>query len=159
MKKPKLDLSANNIINCAVYAIIGLLLVIFQSAVLQWMMTLFGVLLIVLGIVEIVQNKENLVPGIVKAAIGVLVIVLGWWLTEFAAVVFGIILVIKGAIEIWEKHKDGFKALLSPIVTVVIGVLVIFAFGSIANIVCIIAGVVFLINAVLGLFGKSLSMK
>ena len=44
-KKAKLDLSSQNIITCAVYAIIGILLLVLKAGSLGILMTVAGVLL------------------------------------------------------------------------------------------------------------------
>lgn len=154
-KNYKLDLSANNIVTCAVYAVIGLLLIILQGGSLGILMTIIGVLLIALGIVDIIKGKD-LFKGIVELAIGIAIIVLGWIITDIVLLIFGILLIVKGALEMIKVAKDGFSAMISPIVTVVIGVLLVVAKWALLDVFCIIAGVVFLINAVLTLFGESL---
>ena len=155
MAKNKLDLSANNIITCAVYAIIGLLLVILQGGSLGILMTVVGVLLIVLGVLDIVKNKDT-TKGLIELIIGIAIIVCGWLIAEVVLLILGICLIAMGAMELIKNLKNGFPAILSPIITIVIGVLLVIAKWALLDIFCIIAGVIFLINAVLILFGKSL---
>ncbi len=158
--KWELDLSPNNIITCAIYAVIGLLLAILQSGILGILITLFGALLIVLGIVDIVKNKD-MVKGIIEAVAGVAVIVLGWLLLDIVILIFGIALIIKGVMDLVKDIKAGagLVALISPIVTVLLGVLFVISdlwLATVINIICIVAGVIFIVNGVLALFGKSL---
>ncbi len=153
--KLKLDLSLNNVINCAVYAIIGLLLLILQGGSLDILMTVVGVLFVVLGVMDIVKNQVT--KGIVEAVIGIAIIVCGWLIADIVLLIFGIVLIVKGAMEIIKNFKSGINALISPIVTVVIGVLLVVAKWALMDVLCIIAGVVFLINAALTLFGQSLA--
>ncbi len=156
-KKSKLDLSLNNLLTCIVYAVIGLLLVILKGGSLGILMTVVGALLIVLGIVDILQRKDDLIKGVVEIVAGILVIVLGWTIAAWVLLIFGIVLIVKGVMEAWNSRKDGFKALIAPLVTIVIGVLLVVAKWALMDILCIVAGVIFLINAVLTLFGKSLT--
>lgn len=155
MSKPKLNLSANNIITCIFYAVIGLLLVILKGGSLNILMTIIGALFVILGVVDIFKGK--LINGIVEAVIGVAIIVCGWLIVDIVLLVFGILLIVKGLMEIIKNANAGFNTLLSPIVTVVIGILLVIAKWALMDVMCIVAGVIFLINAVLALFGKSLT--
>ncbi|MBO5102529.1 MAG: DUF308 domain-containing protein [Clostridia bacterium] len=156
MANAKINLSTENIIMCAIYAVIGLLLIILQGGSLGILMTIIGVLLIVMGIIDIVKNKD-LTKGIIEAIIGVAIIVCGWLIADIVLLIFGILLIVKGAIELFQNFKNGFPAMLSPIVMIVIGILLVIAKWTLLDVFCIIAGVIFLINAVLVLFGKQIA--
>ena len=153
--KSKTKISTNNILTCAIYAVIGLLLIILRGGSLNILMTVVGALLLVMGIVDLVKNKDT-VKGLIEAVIGVAIIVCGWLVVDIVLLVFGILLILKGVIEVIRNYKSGFKAVLSPIVTLIIGVLLVIAKWTLLDVICIIAGVVFLVNAVLVLFGKKL---
>lgn len=155
MAKSKLNLSLNNVITCAMYAVIGLLLLILKAGSLGILMTIIGVLLIVGGVVDILGGKD-LVKGLVQIAIGVIVIVLGWLIADLVLLIFGILLIVKGAVDLYNNFKAGFAAMLSPIVTVVIGILLVVSKWALLDLICIIAGIVFIVDGVLALFGKSL---
>ncbi|MBQ7224661.1 MAG: DUF308 domain-containing protein [Clostridia bacterium] len=156
MSNNKMVLSTENLINCAIYALIGLLLVIFRAGVLGILMTIIGVLFIVSGIMDIVKTKDT-VKGVISIAIGAVIIVCGWLIAEIVLLIFGILLVIKGVSEIIKVYKNGFMAMLPSIVTIVIGALLIIAKFALIDVMCIIAGVIFIVNAVLMLFGKKLA--
>lgn len=151
----KLDLSTNNIINCILFAVIGLLLIIWQGHSLDIIMTIFGVLFIVMGIFDMIQNKD-MTKGIIELVIGIAIIVCGWLITDIMLLIFGVLLIVYGIMEICKNFKNGFMAILSPIILIVIGILLVVAKWALLNVFCIIAGVIFLINAVLALFGKSI---
>lgn len=153
-KKGKLNLSLNNITTSIAYAVIGLLLVILKGGSLGILMTVVGALLIITGVIDILNGE--MVKGVVTLAIGVVIIVCGWLIAEIVLLVFGVLLVIKGALELLEVYKKGFKAMLSPIVTIVIGALLIVSKWALLDIICIVAGVIFIVNAVLTLFGMSI---
>lgn len=153
--KSKTKISTNNILTCAIYAVIGLLLIILRGGSLNILMTVVGALLLVMGIVDLVKNKDT-VKGLIEAVIGVAIIVCGWLVVDIVLLVFGILLILKGVVEVIRNYKSGFKAVLSPIVTIIIGVLLVIAKWTLLDVICIIAGVVFLVNAVLVLFGKKL---
>ncbi len=156
MSKP--NITIDNVITCVIYALIGLLLVFLKSGALGYVMTALGVLFIVVGVMDIVKTK-NLTKGLVEIGIGVVIIVCGWTITEILLLVLGVLLVIVGVLGIVQNAKAGLKALLSPIVTVVIGSLLIVATWQLMDVLCIVAGVIFILNGVLALFGKSVSLQ
>ena len=157
-QKNKLEFTPNNIVACVVYAVIGLLLIILQGGSLGILMTVIGVLLIVLGVVDIIKGKD-LVKGIIELVIGIAIIVMGWLIADIVLLIFGILLIVKGVMELIKVFKNGFMSMLSPIVIIVIGILLVVAKWALLDVFCIIAGIIFLINAVLTLFGKALSLK
>ena len=157
-KKAKLKVNASNIITCLVYAVIGALLCILKGGSLNILMTVVGALLIVLGIVDIVKNKDK-VKGLIEVLLGVAIIVCGWLVAGIVLLVLGVVLIVKGIMEIAKNRKAGFVANLSSIMLVVIGVLLVVSKWALLDVMCIIAGVIFLVNAVLALFGKTTFKK
>ncbi len=157
---PKLDLSAHNLLSCLFFAVVGILLLALRAGSLEILMTVAGVLLIILGIVDVFKDKDYL-DGIVQIGIGVAIIVLGWLLVEILLLILGIVLVIKGVLDIVKNYKNGFLAILPALITIVVGIILIVTkwAWTIIDILCIIAGIIFLINAVLTLFGKKISLK
>ena len=158
MAKSKLNLSTENIVNALVYAVIGILLIVLQGGSLNILMTIVAVLLVVLGIVDIVKGK-NLTKGLIEIGAGIAIGVLGWLIADIVLLVLGIVLVVKGVMELTKVYKSGFSAMLPSIVTIIIGVLLIIAKWAILDTICLIAGIVFVINAVLILFGKPIIKK
>lgn len=157
MSKLKMDLSTHNILSCALYAVIGILLVILQGSSLGILMTIIGILLIAYGVIEIV--KGDMTKGIIESAIGIVIIVCGWLIADVVLLIFGILMIIIGAIDLYNNLKNGFVAMLSPIVTIVVGVLLAIAKWTLLDVFCIISGVIFIIDAVLSLFGKPIVKK
>ena len=153
-KKLSLDLSLNNVMTCVVYAVIGLLLVILQGGSLEILMTAIGVLLIVLGVMDIL--KGELVKGVVELGIGIIIIVCGWLIADIVLLVLGVLLIVKGVLELLKVYRKGFMAMLSSLVMIVIGVILVVAKWAFLDLFCVIAGVIFIINAVLTLFGKKI---
>ena len=151
----KLQLTMNNILTCLFYAVIGLLLVIMKGGSLNILMTIVGVLFIGIGVIDAIQNKD-LVKGIVEMGLGLAIIVFGWLIADVVLLVFGVLLIVKGVMELLNTYKRGLAAVLSPLATIVIGILLVVAKWALMDVMCIIAGVIFLINAALALFGKKL---
>ena len=70
--------------------------------------------------------------------------------------VLGILIAIKGIIALIQalgQKKKKVLAILFPILTIVVGLLLAFAWGSIANIVLIVGGILLIVSGVLGLIG------
>ncbi len=153
----KLNFTKNNLITCALYLVIGVLLCAFRTGLLNVFMTIVGVLFIVCGILEILKNRNNVVEAAVEIVIGVVIIVLGWTIGTIVLMVFGILMAIKGAIDIFDNisKKKGTLDLINAIVTVVIGIILCVAPFAIGDIICIIVGVIFIIDGILALFGTT----
>ena len=157
-KSAKLKLTTSNILTCVVYAVIGALLCIFKGGSLNILMTIVGALLFVLGIIDLVKNKQT-GKGIIEAVLGVAIIICGWLVTGLVLLILGGVLIVKGVMEIIKNHKAGFVANLSSIMVVIIGVLLVISKWVLLDVMCIIAGVLFIVNGVLALFGKTLIKK
>lgn len=154
-KKSKINVSSSNLLTAIIYAIIGILLVVLKGGSLGILMTAVGALLVVLGVVDAFKNKD-MVKGVVEAVVGVAIIVCGWLIADIVLLVLGIVLIVKGVAELLKQFKKGFPTILSPIVTIVIGVLLVIAKWALLDTFCLIAGIIFIINAVLTLLGKKL---
>lgn len=153
-KKAKLNLSTSNLLSCLAYAIIGVLLLVYKSGSLGIVMTVAGALLIVLGVVDILSG--DFVRGLVQAIIGVAIIVCGWLIVDLVLLIFGVLLIIKGVLDLLKVLKNGLMAILPALVTILIGVLLVVAKFALMDTICVIVGIIFIINAVLMLFGKKL---
>ena len=153
MSNNKLKLLTNNIAYCIIYGIVGLLLIILQGGSLGVVMTVAGALLIVLGILDIVNNKD-LTKGIIQTVIGVLIIIFGWLVAGIVLLFLGILLIIKGTLEILDLYNNGIMAIVPSVITIVIGVLFVIAKWTTLDVICIITGVILIVNAILLLFNK-----
>ncbi len=159
MKKGSITL--NNIITCALYLVIGILLCILKTGSIEILMTIAGILFIAFGIYDIITNRENLVKGITEIVIGIVILALGWLIGTIVLLVFGVLIAIKGALDIFNniKQKKGLVDLIVALVTIVIGIILCIAPFAIGDIICIVVGVIFIINGVLALFGKTIAKK
>lgn len=156
-KSAKLQLTKNNILTCALYVIIGVLLCAMRMGSLKILFTIIGALFIVYGVIDVV-NKQ-LTKGVVEAAVGAVVIIFGFTITQWVIIIFGALLIIKSVIDLLEyiqyKRKDT-AALVGILVNIAVGVILCIAPFALGDIICIIAGVIFILNGVLALFGKKL---
>ena len=155
-KMAKLKLTANNILTCILYVVVGALLCFAKGDMLSIMLTVIGVLFLALGIYDLIKGRT--VNGIVEAVVGVVILICGWTIVDLVLLIFGVLLIIKGVVDLVNNMKYGWKALLAPIVMIVVGILLVctkFA-ADVANILIIVAGVILIINGILALFGKKL---
>ncbi len=157
MSKSNFKLTLNNVLTCLAYAAIGLLLIVLKAGSLGILMTVVGLLIAFLGVTDI-ANKET-VKGVIETVLGLVLLICGWTIADFVLLVFGLILIVISVVEIVENYKAGIRALLSPVVTAVLGIVLVVAKWKFMDILCIVAGVIFLVNAVLALFGKSITKK
>lgn len=148
----KITFSTNNIVTCVLYAVVGILLIALRSGSLGILFTVVGVLFVVMGVYDLVKRLWT--RGAVETAVGIVILVCGWTIAEWVLLIFGVLLIIKGVLDIINNCKNGFKALISPIVTTAIGIVLVVSKFALIDVMCIIAGVIFLVNAVLVLFDQ-----
>lgn len=134
------------------YIAIGILLCIKQSAVIEWVMIIAGVLFIAQGAIDWLANKQ-LKEGIIEIVVGVLLIVLRFILPQILAIVLGVALIIRSVVAILTLPKN-IMVTVYNIIGVVIGALLIIGNWVVADWLFIIIGIAFIINGVLTLFGK-----
>lgn len=153
MSKQKLE--TTNIVTCAIYIVIGILLCAMRMELLNILMTIIGALFLICGIYDLAKHITT--RGAVEVVIGVAIIVCGWTIAQYVLLVFGILLAIKGICDLAKilqsKIKDN-VAILSACITLVIGVILCVAPFAIGDIICIIVGVAFVIDGVLALLNK-----
>ena len=143
----------SNLITAILYVAVGALFCIFKGQILGWIMTIIGVLYVVQGVIDIV-NKD-LTKGIINCGIGALILLFGWLFLTVACIILGVLIVIKGVkelLEVLKAKKKNIFDLIAPIVTIVIGAILIAC--KFIDWLFIVVGVIFIINGVLELLGK-----
>ena len=140
--------------------ILGVLFVILKGEVVGIALTVFGVVLIIAAVLELIRLK--IASGIVKAILGIAVLVFGWMLLDIALLVIGIVLIAFGALELikrivalFKKSRTKFFAKLlgfiSPVFSIVAGYFLITSSGEAVEWAIIVGGVLLIINGVLAL--------
>ena len=141
-----------------IYILIGVLLMIFQSQTLEWVMTAVGVFFVITGILELV--KKNWIGGGVSLVIGIAIILLGWFVVEIVILVLGILIAIKGIVTLIDVIKNKPRnalELVFPALTIAIGVLL--AFGNLDDIIILITGALLAVDGIIGLVGALVKKK
>ena len=157
------DLHNKNLIYGAIIAIFGLLLCIFRTKFVESAIITAGIIITLFGVLEIIKG---LIPfGIIKLAIGISLIVLGSTVINVAFFVGGFILIFMGVLRLsfaWnlQKHTDNIirkiHCFVSPILTIACGVLFISLKFSLASIICLILGIILIINGISLMFEKEI---
>ena len=148
--KKKID---STLFTSILYIVVGILLAVFPGDMLKWAMLIAGIFFIVSGALELV--KKNWVGGAISLVIGVAIILGGWLFLSIVLLVLGILIALKGVVALINsiKYNTTVLGLLFPLLTIIAGVGLAFAVGSIRSIVCIVVGIFLAINGIIGLIG------
>ena len=149
------------------YLVLGILFVILKAEVLAVAMTVMGVALLILGIIDLVKARVFL--GLLKIIGAIIIFIFEWKLIEIAGIVMGVALLVWGIIalikKICSKKKKKRKGLATalgyivPIVCILGGAFLLTGgIGSLLSWAFIIAGVLLIITGVLAII-ESLSSK
>lgn len=146
----------NGTVYALLYIILGVLFIVFKSGMLNWLMTIAGIVFIALGIYDII--KKNLNQGIIETVIGVVIIVGGWVFVELVLIVFGAMLIIKGVMDLiaaFRTKSKNVSRIICSIITLVVGILLILAKWVALDWFFIVLGVVFIIDGLFALLNKA----
>ena len=147
---------SNGVVYALLYIVLGVLFIVFKSGMLNWLMTIAGIVFIALGIFDII--KKRLTQGIIETVIGVVIIVGGWLFVEIVLLVFGVLLILKGVTDLIKacqsKSKD-FSKILCAVITAIVGILLVVAKWVTLDWFFIVLGAVFIIDGLFALFNKA----
>ncbi|MBO4667707.1 MAG: DUF308 domain-containing protein [Bacilli bacterium] len=133
---------------------LGVLLCIFKQTMLQIIITIMGVLVVILGILDIARRKDYGM-GIIKIIIGATAIIFAWLLTYLAFIVLGVILIVYGVFQLVNLLKDRLPrlplliGLINAIVIVIAGICCFFA--ETVAIMFLVVGIILIVYGVLSL--------
>ena len=142
-----------NISSPILYIVLGALLVIFRSQMLNWAMTIAGIFFVVMGALDLKKKKNS--SGIINLVIGIAILGLGWTMLQLVLLVLGVLIAIKGVIELLEvlkRTRRNALQLVSPILTIVIGIAL--AFGDALGDLIAIVGILLIADGLLSLFSS-----
>ena len=138
---------------------LGVLFIVLKGAFIELLMTLLGVSLIVLGIVDIVNKLVP--PAVVKMVSGVLVIICGWLIMEAVLYILAGLLLVGGILMLYQKIKlrvcgiNFWKTVLeyaTPMIIIFVGILLLFNRAEFVNGIFIISGLLIVIEGGLLLY-------
>ena len=156
------------LVSAAVKLALGILFVILKAEVVGICITLLGVALLVMGIIDLVHS--DIAAGGIKIVLAAAVTLIGWLLLEVALIVLGIVLLINSIIDIVKIIIEAVKkkgtnifatvlGLIEPALALVASIFLITSRGTAIEWTVIIAGVILIINAVIALIGAFLPEK
>ena len=138
---------SEKLISAALTIALGLLLMILQGRVISIAMTVLGIGLLALGVMDLFHNL--IPPAIVKLVAGLVIIVCGWAIVGAVLYIVAGALLVIGVLVLYERFKNRvcIKGLWQtvcayalPALCIVIGLLLLFNQGNTVNWVFIVSG-------------------
>lgn len=146
-----------NLIKSVIIIIVGLLFCILKAGLLNLLMTIFGIALIVGGILSII-NKDY-VEGAIYLGLGLFAILGGWLFLGILLIVLGVLLIIKGVSDLLAIKKKTLLNVAPCVVMIIFGALLILSKWLMFDLLFIILGIVLIANGVLTLIQKQPKRK
>lgn len=151
------DKKSENLTFAVLAIVLGLLFIIFKSAIISLTMTVFGILLIVSGVLDLM--KKAVTGGVIKVVAGVVIIVFGWTLLTAALYVLAALLLIFGIIELYNtirRRKSLGKTEFTMYAVeyalfIAIGVCLLFNQVGAIDWIFIVSGIVLIVDGLLAL--------
>lgn len=149
----------NEIITAVALIVIGALFMIYKSEIISIAMSLIGVTLIVLGVLDIV--RKNTMSGIVKMVFGALVLAAGWLFVTLALYILGACLLVAGIGQLYRLSKIKVKKItlpyamhfVQPIIYILVAVCLFFNQGGALSWVFTVSGIFLIIDGIVALIG------
>ena len=98
---------SEKIITAILTMVIGVFLIVMQDSFVGILMTVAGVCLLVLGVMDIINRMVP--PAVVKMTVAVLIIMCGWLLVEAVLYVAAAILLIFGILLLYDKIRKRYR--------------------------------------------------
>ena len=146
----KLKKNDSELVSSLLYVIIGVLLIVFRSQTLGWVMTAIGAIFVISGALDLA--KRNYTSGTVSLVIGLAILVLGWAAAQIVLLVLGVLIAVKGffaLVDVLQRKRKNALAVLFPILTVAVGLML--AFGNGLDVVILVTGILLTVDGILGL--------
>ena len=148
------------LVSAAVTLALGILFVMLKAEVVGICISLLGLALLVIGIIDLVHS--DIAGGIVKIVLAAAVTLIGWLLLEVALIVLGIVLLVNSVLDIvkiivMSVQNKGINilavvlGLIEPVLALVASVFLITSRGTAIEWTVIIAGIVLIINGAIAL--------
>ena len=127
---------------------LGILLMVLQGQIISILMTVLGVTLVALGVMDLLNKLVP--PAVVKLVAGVVVVICGWAIISAVLYVVAAGLIIVGILMLYEKVRNHAQCATlwqtvceyaMPAVFLVIGILLLFNQGNTVAWVFIISGI------------------
>lgn len=139
---------SEKIISAGVTIALGVLLLVLKGSVINILMTIIGVSLIVLGVIDLFYKQVP--PAVVKIVVGALIILFGWVIEKAVLYILAAILLIVGILILYDKIKRKVycKGIVHtileyavPALFILIGIMFLFQQEKTLDIIFIISGI------------------
>lgn len=158
MKRRKSNKS-NELLTAIALILIGGLFIIYKGEVISIAMSLIGITLVVLGIIDILRAR--VFSGVVKLVFAALVVLAGWLFVTLALYVLGAFLLIAGITQLIAISKLKIKKLTlpavmhiaQPVIYILVAICLFFNQGGAISWVFILSGVFFILDGIAGIIG------
>ena len=158
MKKRKSNKS-NELLTAIALILIGGLFIIYKGEVISIAMSLIGITLVVLGIIDILRAR--VFSGVVKLVFAALVVLAGWLFVSLALYVLGAFLLIAGITQLIAISKLKIKKLTlpavmhiaQPVIYILVAICLFFNQGGAISWVFILSGVFLIVDGIAGIIG------
>ena len=158
-KKQKKSQLGNELITALALIIIGLMFIIYKGGIISIAMSIIGVVLLALGVLDLVHGFTFL--GVSKLVFGVLVLVSGWAFIAVALYILGAFLLIAGISELLTVLKIKVKKItlgyiahiLQHIVYIMVAICLFFNQGGAISWVFTVSGLFLIVDGAIALVG------
>ena len=147
--------------------ILGILFVILQNRLVNIAICVVGVFLIIMGIIDMVRARY--IMGLLKIILAIVVLVFGWFIIDIWGIIIGVILLLYGVLTLIRRIKapNKTKRIFSTVIGFIESVLCIIGaiflisggMGEVISWAIIVAGVIFIIEGILAIFGALVSRR
>ncbi|MBR2647006.1 MAG: DUF308 domain-containing protein [Clostridia bacterium] len=141
------------IISAALTIAFGVLLIALKGDFIGILMTVAGIALIVVGVLDLVNKM--LPPAIIKMVVGVLIIVCGWTVLTAVLYIVAAVLLVVGILMLYDKIKHRVRChtlfhticeYAVPSLFIAIGIMLLFHQGKLIDLVLIISGILTIVE-------------
>ena len=149
----------NEILTAVALILIGLMFMIYKGGIISIAMSLIGVTLIVLGVLDII--RKLVVSGVIKIVFALLVFAAGWLFVTLALYILGAFLLVAGISELYKLSKVKIKKytlpvimhIVQPIIYILVAITLFFNQGGALSWVFTVSGLFLMIDGAVGLVG------
>lgn len=136
--------------------LVGLFLIIRQGSAIADVVRIIGWLILIAGIVTFFtwlkdKNTAEITTTIICIICGIIFISSPGWLINFFPILVGLLLIINSISNITALSKSGQKSnasLISAVLSLILGVLILFHPGALVNVITLLMGITLLINGI-----------
>ncbi len=138
---------------------LGILLIVLKNDFISILMTIAGIGLIVLGIMDVVSR--NVPSAVIKIVCGTFIIICGWAVVKAVLYIIAAALLILGILLVYYKIKRKVRGCTPfhtvceyavPALCIAIGVLLLFHKGAAITVILVISGILTIVEGCILLF-------